>query len=339
VIKGTISTILFCAASVLSGWAQGNSNTVRVGAFPNITHAQAMVGKANGFFDKAMGPQVKVQWTSFNAGPAAIEALFAGVIDMTYVGPNPAINGYVRSNGEALRVVAGAASGGAALIVRNDAGINGAQDFHGKRVASPQFGNTQDVALRNWLKKNGLKTNDKGGDVQIVPMANPDQLTLFLKKDLDAAWAPEPWATRLIHEGNGHLLVDERTLWPNGQFVIGLLVVNTRFLNAHPDLVKNWIRANIEVTDWINGHPAEAKKLLNEQIQKETGKPLSPQILDEAFSRMQVTYDPLHDALNTAAQQAFEDGFLGRQMPDLTHLYDLTILNQVLAEQKKKAIQ
>jgi NitT/TauT family transport system substrate-binding protein len=332
-----IAVLFFFAAT--SVWAQGPANTIRVGAFPNITHAQAMVGKSNGFFDKAMGSQVKVQWTSFNAGPAAIEALFAGAIDMTYVGPNPAINGYVRSNGEALRVVAGAASGGASLIVRSDAGINGAQDFHGKRIASPQFGNTQDVALRNWLKKNGLKTNDKGGDVQIVPMANPDQLTLFLKKDLDAAWAPEPWASRLIHEGNGRLLVDERSLWPNGQFVIGLLVVNTKFLNAHPDLVKNWIRANVDLTDWINGHEAEAKKLLNEQIQRETGKALSTQILDEAFSRMQVTYDPLHAALNTAAQQAFEDGFLGRQMPDLSHLYDLTILNQVLAEKKRKAIQ
>ena len=323
----------------ISGWAQGNVTTIRVGAFPNITHAQAMVGKANGWFDKAMGPTVKVQWTGFNAGPSAIEALFAGAIDMTYVGPNPAINGYVRSNGEALRVVAGAASGGASLIVRNDAGIQGPQDFHGKRVASPQFGNTQDVALRNWLKKNGLKTNEKGGDVQIVPMANPDQLTLFLKKDLDAAWAPEPWATRPIHEGNGKLLVDERSLWPNGQFVIGLLVVNGKFLKAHPDLVKNWIRAHVELTDWINAHPADAKKLLNEQIQRETSKALPADVLDEAFSRLQVTYDPLHAALNTAAQQAFDDGFLGRKMPDLSGLYDLTLLNQVLAEKKRKAIQ
>ena len=331
-----LAAIAFLLLATISGWTQ---TTIRVGAFPNITHAQAMVGKANGFFDKAMGPQVKVQWTSFNAGPAAIEALFAGAIDMTYVGPNPAINGYVRSNGEALRVVAGAASGGASLVVRNDAGISKPQDFHGKRVASPQFGNTQDVALRNWLKKNGLKTNDKGGDVQIVPMANPDQLTLFVKKDLDAAWAPEPWATRLIHEGNAKLLVDERTLWPNGQFVIGLLVVNTKFLNEHSDLVKNWIRANVDLTDWINKNPSEAKTLLNQQIQKETGKALAPVILDEAFSRLQVTYDPLRSALNTAAQQAFDDGFLGRQMPDLSRLYDLTLLNQVLAEKKRSAIQ
>lgn len=331
--------VLSLSLEVVPGAMAQSPTVIRVGAFPNITHAQPMVGKANGWFDKAMGSQVKIQWTSFNAGPSAIEALFAGAIDMTYVGPNPAINGYVRSNGEALRVIAGAASGGASLIVRNDAGINKPEDFHGKRIASPQFGNTQDVALRNWLKKNGLKTNDKGGDVQVVPMANPDQLTLFLKKDLDGAWAPEPWATRLIHEGGGRLFIDERTLWPNGQFVIGLLVVNTKFLHAHPDLVKNWIRAHIDLTDWIIAHQAEAKKLLNEQIQRETNKPLPPDVLDEAFSRLQITYDPLHSALSTAAQQAFEDGFLGRQMPDLSNLYDLSLLNQVLTEKKRKAIQ
>lgn len=339
VVAGAVCALVLSIATAPSGWAQGSGQTIRVGAFPNLTHAQAMVGKANGWFDRAMGPQVKIQWTSFNAGPSAIEALFAGAIDMTYVGPNPAINGYVRSNGEALRVVAGAASGGASLIVRNDSGINRPEDFHGKRVASPQFGNTQDVALRNWLKNHGLKTTDKGGDVQIVPMANPDQLTLFLRKGLDAAWAPEPWATRLIHEGNGRLLVDERSLWPNGQFVIGLLVVNTKFLKVHPALVKTWIRANIELTDWINAHPSEAKKLLNDQIRRETGKALQAAVLDEAFSRMQVTYDPLHAALSTAAEQAFADGFLGRTMPNLSGLYDLALLNQVLAEKNRKAIQ
>ncbi len=334
--KSVLASFLLLCSAALAASAQ---TTIRVGAFPNITHAQAMVGKANGWFDKAMGPQVKVQWTSFNAGPAAIEALFGGAIDMTYVGPNPAINGYVRSNGEALRVVAGAASGGASLIVRNDSGIQKPEDFHGKRVASPQFGNTQDVALRNWLRSHGMKTNDKGGDVQIVPMANPDQLTLFLKKDLDAAWAPEPWATRLIHDGNGRLFIDERSLWPNGQFVIGLLVVNAKFLTSHPDLVKNWIRAHVELTDWIDAHPSNAKQFLNQQIQSETGKALPPIVLDEAFARMQVTYDPLHSALSTAAQQAFDDGFLGRQMPDLSRLYDVTLLNQVLSEKGRKAVQ
>jgi NitT/TauT family transport system substrate-binding protein len=318
------------------GFAQ---TVVRVGAFPNITHAQAMVGKANGAFQKAMGPGVRIEWTSFNAGPSAIEALFAGAIDMTYVGPNPTISGYLRSNGEALRVIAGAASGGAALVVRNDSGISKPEDFHGKRVGSPQLGNTQDVALRTWLKAHGMKPTDKGGDVQVVPLANPDQLTMFLQKQLDASWAPEPWATRLIHEGNAHLFLDERDLWPQRQFVVTNLIVSPKFLREHPDVVKNWLTAHVELTDWINGHLPEAKKTLNDQIQKETGKALAPAVLDEAFGRLQVTYDPLRNSLVTSAKSAFEAGFLGRQLPDLSSLYDLGPLNQVLKEKGKQAIQ
>ena len=312
---------------------------IHVGAFPNITHPQAMVGKANGWFEKAMGTNVRIDWKGFNAGPSAIEAMFAGAIDMTYIGPNPAISGYVRSNGEALRIVAGATSGGAALVVRNDSGIQKPEDFHGKKVASPQMGNTQDVALRAWLKAHGMKPTEKGGDVQVIPLANPDQLTLFVKKELDAAWAPEPWATRLIREGNGRLFLDERTLWPNGQFITAHLIVRTQFLKDHPDLVKNWIRAHVELTDWINGHLAESKKLLNQQIQKETGKALPDAVLEEAFGRLQVTYDPLRSSLMNSAQSAFDAGFLGREMPDLSNLYDLSLLNQVLAEKGKKAIQ
>ena len=326
----------FCLFFAIQGFAQ---TVIHVGAFPNITHPQAMVGKANGYFEKAMGSNVKIDWKTFNAGPAAIEALFAGAIDMTYVGPNPTISGYVRSDGEALRVIGGAASGGAALVVRADAGISKPEDFHNKRIATPQQGNTQDVALRSWLKAHGLKAREKGGDVQVMPMANPDQLTLFLRKDLDAAWAPEPWATRLIREGNGKLFLDERDLWPHGQFVVTNLIVSTKFLKEHPDLVKNWIRANVELTDWINKNLPEAKKLLNQQIQKETGKALSQGLLDEAFTRIEVTYDPLRDTLLTSAHSAFDAGFLGSKMPDLSRLYDLNLLNQVLAEKGKKAIQ
>jgi NitT/TauT family transport system substrate-binding protein len=326
-------------AVFIPGAAHGQTTVIRVGAFPNITHAQPMVGKANGAFEKAMGANVRVQWTSFNAGPSAIEALFAGAIDMTYIGPNPAITGYVRSNGEALRVVAGAASGGASLVVRNDSGIQKPEDFHGKKVASPQLGNTQDVALRAWLKAHGMKPIEKGGDVQVIPMANPDQLTLFLKKELDAAWAPEPWPTRLIGEGNARLFLDERDLWPQGQFVTTHLIVSTKFLREHPDLVKAWLRAHVELTDWINGHQPEAKKILNQQIQKETGKPLKPAVLDEAFGRLQVTYDPVRNSLLTSARSAYDAGFLGKQMPDLSAMYDLTLLNQVLTEKGKKTIQ
>ena len=332
------SPIVWLALAV-AGWAQGGTTTIRVGAFPNITHSQAMVGKGNGFFEKAFGPGVKIEWKTFNAGPAAIEALFAGAVDMTYVGPNPAIQGYVRSNGEALRIVAGATSGGAALVVRKDSGIQKPEDFRGKKVASPQQGNTQDVALRSWLLAHGLKTMDKGGDVQVLPMANPDQLTLFQKKELDAAWAPEPWATRLIEEGNGRLFLDERDLWPQGHFITCHLVASTKFLHDNPELVKKWIRAHVELTEWINAHASEAKKVLNQQIQAETTKALPPSELDQAFGRLQVTYDPLRSSLLTAAKSAFDAGFLGRKMPDLSQLYELSLLNQVLAEKGKKGIQ
>jgi NitT/TauT family transport system substrate-binding protein len=335
--KKVLIILVFILSLSISGWGQGT--VIRVGAFPNITHPQAMVGKANGWFEKALGSNAKIDWKSFNAGPSAIEALFSGAIDMTYIGPNPAITGYVRSQGEALRIVAGATSGGASLVVRNDSGIDKPEDFHGKKVASPQMGNTQDVALRAWLKAHGMKSADKGGDVQVVPLANPDQLTLFLKKELDAAWAPEPWATRLIREGNGRLFLDERDLWPQGQFVTAHLIVSTKFLREHPDLVKTWIRAHVELTDWINGHLPESKKLLNQQIQKETTKALSAGVLDEAFGRLQVTYDPLRNSLLTSARSAYDAGFLGRQMPDLSGMYDLSLLNQVLAEKGKKAIQ
>jgi len=258
---------------------------------------------------------------------------------MTYIGPNPAIQGYVRSNGEALRIIVGATSGGASLVVRADSGIQKPEDFHGKKIASPQQGNTQDVALRAWLLAHGMKTIDKGGDVQVIPMANPDQLTLFLKKELDAAWAPEPWATRLVREGNGRFFLDERELWPKGQFITSHLIVGTKFLHDNPELVKKWLRAHVELTDWINGHLPEAKKILNQQVQAETGKALPPAELDEAFGRMQVTYDPLSSSLITAAKSSFDAGFLGRQMPDLSRLYDLTLLNQVLAEKGKKGVQ
>src|SRR5215471_19079259 len=221
---------LTLSLALLSFAAAAQNVTVRVGAFPNITHPQAMVGKANGAFEKALGSNVKVDWKTFNAGPSAMEALFAGAIDLTYIGPNPTITGYVRSNGEALRIIAGATSGGAALVVRNDSGIEKPEDFRAKKVATPQLGNTQDVALRAWLKDHGLRSVDKGGDVAVMPMANPDQLTLFQKKSLDAAWAPEPWATRLIREGDGRLFLDERSLWPQGQFITCHLIVATKFL-------------------------------------------------------------------------------------------------------------
>lgn len=319
--------------------AQQKPIIVRVGYFPNMTHAQALVGRAGGQFEKALGPGVQIEWKAFNAGPAAIEAIFANAIDLTYVGPNPAVTGYVRSQGAAVRVIAGAASGGASLVVRQGAGIEKASDFHGKKVATPQLGNTQDVALRSWLRANGMKPREKGGDVQVLPIANADQFTLFLKGQLDAAWAPEPWASRLVRDAGGKIFIDERDLWPNREFVITDLIVQPQFLKEHPDVVRNFLRAHVELTDWIGKNPAQAKQILNQQLQKETGKPLESAVLDDAFSRMAVTYDPIRSALQKATQQAFDEGFLGRTPPDLSGLYDLALLNEVLREKKAKPLQ
>ena len=334
---GILAALLLMTTS--GAYAQQKPVVIRVGYFPNITHAQALVGRSNGQFEKALGPGVQVEWKAFNAGPSAIEALFANAIDMTYVGPNPTVTGYVRSQGEAVRVIAGAASGGASLVVRQGSGIQQASDFHGKKVATPQMGNTQDVALRSWLRANGLKAREKGGDVQVLPITNADQLTLFLKGQLDAAWAPEPWAARLVHEGGGKIFLDERDLWPNRQFVITDLIVNPKFLKEHPDIVKNFLRTHVELTDWIGKNTAQAKQIMNQQLQKETGKPLAPEVMDDAFSRMQVTYDPIRSSLQKSTQQAFDEGFLGRTPPDLSGLYDLTLLNEVLREKKAAPVQ
>lgn len=305
---------------------------IRAGHFPNITHAQGVIGQANGWFEKALGKDAKIEWKVFNAGPSAIEALFAGQLDITYIGPSPAINGYVKSKGESLRIVAGAVSGGAGLVVRADSGINTVKDFNGKKIAYPQLGNTQDVALRGWFKDNGYKVKEKGGTVQVIPIANPDQLTLFLKKEIDGAWAPEPWVSRLILEGNGKLFLDERNLWPDGKFVTTNLVVSTKFLKEHPDLVKKWIAAHVELTNWINKNPEEAKKIINEEIKNEIGKALTQNVLNESFKRVDVTYDPIPSSLFQSARWAFEQGFLGREQPDLSNIYDLTLLNEVLKE-------
>jgi NitT/TauT family transport system substrate-binding protein len=319
--------------------AQQKPVVIRVGYFPNLTHPQALVGRANGQFEKALGPGVQLEWKAFNAGPSAIEALFASAIDMTYVGPNPTVTGYVRSQGAAVRVIAGAASGGASLVVRQGSGINSVADFHGKKVATPQQGNSQDVALRSWLRANGMKPREKGGDVQVLPITNADQLTLFLKGQLDAAWAPEPWAARLVHEGGGKIFLDERDLWPNRQFVITNLIVSPKFLKEHPDVVKNFLRAHVDLTDWIGKNSAQAKQMMNQELQKETGKALSAEVLDDAYGRIQATYDPIRSALLKSTQQAFDEGFLGRTQPDLSGIYDLTLLNEVLREKKARPVQ
>lgn len=309
---------------------QANATEVRIGYFPNMLHAQALVGRAQGAFEKALAPDATVRMVPFNAGPSVIEAMFANEIDIAYIGPNPTINGYVKSRGEALSIIAGAASGGAVLVVRNDSGIAGPADFAGRRVASPQLGNTQDVALRAYLIQNNLTIGAGQGQVEVIPTANPDILTLFQKKEIDAAWVPEPWGARLVQEGGGKIYLDERTLWPDGKFVTANVIVRKKFMDEHPDLVKKFLESHVDMTLWINAHPDEAKALMNAQILNLTSKALPVSVLDEAYTRCEITYDPVNSSLSTSAQSAYGLGFLGDEEPDLEGIYNLAPLNEVL---------
>lgn len=343
-MKYILQIALAVLALAASGCASGASSataplTMRVGYFPNLTHAQAVIGFNDGTFQKALGDQTKIDAKIFNAGPSAIEALFAGQLDLAYIGPNPAINGFVKSKGEALRIIAGATSGGAVLVVRDDAGIKTAADFRGKKIATPQLGNTQDVAARAWLMKQGFKLKEQGGDTQVIPVANPDILTLFKKKEIDAAWVPEPWGARLVREANGKIFLDERELWQGGQFTTACVIVSTKFLREQPAAVKKFLAAHIELTQRINADPTTAKQKLNAEIARLTGAALPQAILDDAWSRQTVTFDPIRASLFGSAEAAFKLGFLGDTMPKLDSIYDLSILNAVLKEQNLATIE
>jgi NitT/TauT family transport system substrate-binding protein len=331
-----IALIAMCALALAGCGSQTSSGnngpiTVNLGYFPNLTHAVALVGVERGTFQNALGPNVKLATKTFNAGPALIEALFAGDIDIGYVGPSPAINGFVKSHGEALRIIAGAASGGALFIVRTGANIQTAKDLANKKLADPQLGGTQDVSLRYFLQQNGLQSADKGGNVQILPTDNPNILTLFKEGKIDGAWVPEPWATRLVVEGNGKVFVDERTLWPNGKFITTNVVVRTAFLNAHPDLVNKFLQAHVDTIQYILNNSVGAKSIANSEIKNITGKALPSKEIDMAYNHLDITYDPLSTTLKESANRAFALGFLGTNNPNLTGIYYLGPLNQVLA--------
>jgi sulfonate transport system substrate-binding protein len=312
--------------------------TLRLGYFPNITHAQAVIGVGNGDYQKVLGDNIELKPFTFNAGPSATEALLANQIDATYIGPNPTVNGYVVSQGTADRVISGAASGGAVFVVRNDSGIQSTKDFAGKKFASPQLGNTQDVALRKYLLDNGYKTKDKGGNVEVLPVKIPDILTLLLKKEIDGAWVPEPWGEKLIKEGNGRLFLDERTLWPGGKFVTANIIVNPEYLRNNPDVIKKLLEAHVNETQWIISHKDEALKTFNIDLKKLTGQTIPDDQLKQAFSRLDLTYDPLQETLIKSANDAFDVGFLGKTRPDLNGIFDLKILNEVLKEKGLQTI-
>lgn len=312
------------------------ADTIRVGYFPNITHSQAIVGLKKGEFAKALGSDIKIDKKVFKAGPEEIEALFAGEIDLGYIGPGPAVNAYIKSHGEALRVVAGATSGGAVFVSRKDSGIKSAKDLRGKRISSPKLGNTQDIALRTYLKNNGLKTKQEGGDVDIQPVDNPDILVLFQKKVIDGAWVPEPWGARLVIEGNGEIFLDEREIWPGGKFSTTNVIVSKKFLDEHPEIVQKWLEGHVAATQWINENKDEAKTVLNDGIEELTGKSLPEEVINEAFERLEVTWDPVQNSLFKGAKDAHELKFISSS--DVGGIYDLGPLNRVLAGKKLKSV-
>ncbi len=319
-------------------YSSTKSNELRIGYFPNINHAQAVIGLGRGDFQEALGDDIKVKTQVFSAGPSAIEALFANQIDVAYVGPNPAINGYVESKGCDPRIISGAASGGAVFVVRNDAGIDSPDDFAGKKFASPQLGNTQDVALRKYLLENGYKTKETGGKVEVLPAKNADIVTLMLKKDIDGAWVPEPWGAKLVKDANARIFLDERDLWQNKEFVSAHIIVRTDYLKNNPDTIRKLLEAHINETRWINENQDEAMKGFNTELKKLTGKTIPEDEFREGFSKMTLTWDPVKESLFESANDAFEIGFFDNK-PDLSGIYDLTLLNKVLAEKGLPEIQ
>src|SRR5215468_1244809 len=298
--------ILLLAAPCMP--AQGKT-TVRFGHFPNITHAQGVIAhafsrKGNGWFEKRLGPNVAIQWFTYNAGPSAIEAIFARSLDVTYVGPSPALNAYFKSNGEEIRVISGAANAGAALLVKADSTIKTPPDFHGKKIATPQLGNTQDISCRAWLKAHGFKITLTGGDVLVIPTANPDQLGLLQKGSVDAVWTVEPWVTRLERDAKARVFLDDKdtiTTW---------LVSSTKFLRDRRDLAKKIADANVELTKWMQQNQAEAQKLLIEELKAETRADFPPDAVAQAWNRIQFTSDVSRELIAKSVQDGKDAGFL-----------------------------
>ncbi|MGH9149667.1 MAG: ABC transporter substrate-binding protein [Acidimicrobiales bacterium] len=331
---------MLLAGVVLGGCGGGGGGggdgptTVRLGYFPNLTHAAAIAGAERGIFAGALGPH-RLRTTTFNAGPAAVEALFSGALDATYIGPNPAINAFARSGGEAIRIVSGATSGGAALVVSPT--ISSVAQLKGTKLATPQLGGSQDVALRHWLKENGLRTDAQGGgDVSVLPQENAQTLETFRSGAIAGGWAPEPWATRLVQEAGAKVLVDERSLWPGGAFVTTHLVVRTAFLRDHPDAVRRLVEGQVEANAWVNANPAEAREVVNAGIEKLTGRRLSLAVLEAAWANLTFTNDPLASSLRASAEHAVAVGLLERV--NLDGIYDLNLLNGVLSIRGQQAV-
>lgn len=304
-----LSLLLVLAVGCGSGGADADGQTdVRIAYFPNITHTQALVLKNQGTLEEAWKDRCNVTWTSFNAGPAEIEAVFAGEIDLGYIGPVPAINANVKSNGD-VKIISNATNAGAVLLVRNDAGISSVADLAGKKIAVPQIGNTQHLCLLDLLTQNGLKTVDQGGDVTVSASSNADIVNLMDNGSVDAALVPEPWGTTIENNGNATVLLDYDELFLNGDYPTAVVIANGDFLNDHPDLVKEFLEMHEEATLYINEHLNDALSLVNAEIESVTGKSIDTDVIQNAFTRIDATADINKEAVMTFAQISLDEGF------------------------------
>ena len=312
---------LSCVIIALAVIASVNAETVvRVGHFPNITHAQGLVAhnlsrQGKGWFEERLGPGTKIEWFVYNAGPSAMEAIFAQSIDLTYVGPGPALNAYTKSNGAEVRLIAGSANGGAALVVQPDQNLKAAADFRGKKIATPQLGNTQDISCRAWLLAGGLKITQLGGDAQVLPTQNPDQLPLFQQKKVDAVWTVEPWVSRLEREAGGKILVDEKDV------ATTVLVSSAKFLRTQRDLVKKFVEAHAALTDWMAKNPDEAQKLIKAELLAETRGDMAPDLIAQSWKRIVFTAETPRASIESFLQNSLKTGFI-KTAPDLTKLFE-----------------
>jgi NitT/TauT family transport system substrate-binding protein len=336
-IATAMIAVMACGEVVSSAApADDQALTLRLGYFPNLTHAPALAGIKKGFFATALGSKVTIETHTFNAGGDAVTAILSNSIDATFVGPSPTTNAFVQSHGQAIRVIAGATSGGALLVVKPS--ITSISALKGKKIADPQLGATQDVALRWFLKSNGFSSDTTGGgDVSVLPQDNAQTLTAFKQGQIDGAWVPEPWASRLVVEGKGKVLVNESDLWPQGKFVTTNLIVRTDFLQAHPKRVKALLEGLYQAIGYLNSNPSEAQGLTNDTVAEITGKALAAGVVSAAWPHLAFTLDPLSSTLKVSADHAHSVGLL--PSVDLKGLYDLALLNQVLAAHNEPAVQ
>jgi len=314
-------TLIFIVGIMVNSDETTHENKIRVAYFPNINHAVPIIGMEKGTFENLIGTNTVIEPVLFDAGPQVIESIFAGSIDIAYVGPGPAINGFLKSENHNVKILSGAASSGVSFIVHPNSKINSVADFEGKRIAAPQIGNTQDISLRNYLSENGLKPAEKGGSVIVLNISNPDIYTLFAKGDIDAAWVSEPTATILVQQLNGTRLFNEEDLWPENKFASVLLIAREEYVKQNPEVINKWLEAHQQTVNWINSNPEQTRIIFIQFMKKETGKSLPDKLVDEALSNLEITSDPIVSSIHTFAKRADSLGYLGRHGYNLDGIF------------------